>query len=199
MVLLDDHPADLINHATTNFNINPDKNAVARIHESLSTLEQARQLRIREAGSALKRLSRTHTSLAQQHQETVSSHSSAAHAAKIVELDTEKFRIAKSASDLEIESERFHSELDGLRGRLQELESQGVEGDEQSRARWESEDPTVLRLAVYRSLGIDVEADAAGNYSKAVVRNAQKGDVHVVNINPKFSRYFYADFFWGKI
>ena len=82
---------------------------------------------------------------------------------------------------------------------MQELESQGVEGDEQSRARWESEDPTVLRLAVYRSLGIDVEADAAGNYSKAVVRNAQKGDVHVVNINPKFSRYFYADFFWGKI
>ncbi len=53
-----------------------------------------------------------------------------------------------------------------------------------------------LKLKVYRSLGIDVEADNAGNYNKAVIRNNQKGDVHVVNIDPKFSRYFYANYFW---
>jgi kinetochore protein Spc24 len=89
--------------------------------------------------------------------------------------------------------------LETLKGRLQELEIQGVDGDEQSRAQRESEDPTVLRLAIYRSLGIDVDADGTGNYNKAVVRNSQKGDVHVVNIDPKFSRFFYADFFWDKI
>lgn len=144
-------------------------------------------------------LSRTHDTLTKQHNETISSHSSTTHAAKIVELDTQKFRIAKSASDLEIESERLESELEGLKGRLQELEMQGVEGDEQARAQRESEDPTVLRLAVYRSLGIDVEADKDGNYNKAVVRNAAKGDVHIVNIDPKFSRAFYANFFWDKI
>ena len=53
-----------------------------------------------------------------------------------------------------------------------------------------------LKLKVYRSLGIDVEADNAGNYSKAVIRNNQKGDVHVVNIDPKFSRFFYSNYFW---
>ena len=53
-----------------------------------------------------------------------------------------------------------------------------------------------LKLKVYRSLGIDVEADNAGNYNKAVIRNNQKGDVHVVNIDPKFSRFFYANYFW---
>jgi kinetochore protein Spc24 len=53
-----------------------------------------------------------------------------------------------------------------------------------------------LKLKVYRSLGIDIEADNAGNYNKAVVRNAQKGDVHVVNIDPKFSRFFYANYLW---
>ena len=53
-----------------------------------------------------------------------------------------------------------------------------------------------LKLKVYRSLGIDVEADAAGNYNKAVIRNNQKGDVHVVNIDPKFSRFFYSNYFW---
>ena len=36
------------------FNTGPDKFAISRINESLSTLQQARDLRIREAESALK-------------------------------------------------------------------------------------------------------------------------------------------------
>ena len=53
-----------------------------------------------------------------------------------------------------------------------------------------------LKLKVYRSLGIDVEADKSGTYNKAVIRNNAKGDVHVVSIDPKSSRFFYANYFW---
>ena len=53
-----------------------------------------------------------------------------------------------------------------------------------------------LKLKVYRSLGIDVQADGAGHCNKAVIRNNQKGDVHVINIDPKFSRFFYSNYFW---
>lgn len=56
-----------------------------------------------------------------------------------------------------------------------------------------------LKLKIYRSLGIDVEPDSAGNYNRAVIRNNQKGDVHVVNIDPKFSRFFYANYFWQTV
>ena len=73
----------------------------------------------------------------------MSSHNSADHASHIVELDTQKFRIAKAASDLEIESERLEQDLDGLKGRLQELDMQGVEGDEGTKARREIHDPTM--------------------------------------------------------
>ena len=51
--------------------------------------------------------------------------------------------MAKSASDLEIEGERLEQELEGLRGRLLELELQGVEGGEAERARRELEDETM--------------------------------------------------------
>ena len=44
----------LISHTINNFNIGPDKQAVARVNESLSALQQARGLRIREAEGALK-------------------------------------------------------------------------------------------------------------------------------------------------
>ena len=151
-----------------------------------------------------------------QHNETLFSHKTADHASQIVELDTQKFRIAKAASDLEIESERLEQELEGLKGRLHDLDIQGVEGSESAKARREQDDPTLwvissisgnwsaltitrLKLKIYRSLGIDVDPDSAGNYNKAVIRNSQKGDVHVVNIDPKFSRFFYANYFWQTI
>jgi len=53
-----------------------------------------------------------------------------------------------------------------------------------------------LKLKVYRSLGIDAEVDSAGNHNKAIIRNNQKGDVHVVKIDPKFSRFSYSNYFW---
>lgn len=73
----------------------------------------------------------------------VASHQSGDHAAQIVELDTQKFRIAKAASDLEIEGERLEQELETLKGRLQELELQGVEGDDAAKARRGIDDPTM--------------------------------------------------------
>lgn len=88
-------------------------------------------------------LSRNLATMSQQHSETVSAQDSVDHASQIVELDTQKFRIAKAASDLEIEGERLEQELDGLKSRLHELDVQGVEGDDVAKAKREVDDPTM--------------------------------------------------------
>lgn len=195
-MLLDEDPATLIHHTLTNFNIAPDKSALARVNDSLGTLEQSRNLRIRDAETALRKLSRSLATLSSQHKEIVSGHDSGRHASEIVELDTRKFRVAKQAQELEVESERLEGELENLKARLAELEDQGVEGDQMTRRSREADDPTILRLWLYQSLGIDLEQDAAGNYNKATIRNTKVGDVHVLNIDPKFSKFFYADYLW---
>ena len=84
--------------------------------------------------------------LSSQHKDAVRSHSSAAHAAEIVELDTKKFRIAKGASEMEMEGERLEGELERMKTRMSELENQGLEGDEGARRRREADDPTVYVL-----------------------------------------------------
>ncbi|RAH43841.1 kinetochore Spc24 family protein [Aspergillus aculeatinus CBS 121060] len=198
-MLLDENPATLIHHTIGNFNIQPDKQAVTRINDSLATLQQSRELRMREAESALRKLSRHLSALNNQQEEAVAAHDAGQHAAEMVELDTKKFRIAKSATELEIESERLEGELEMLRERLADLEAQGVEGDEPTRREREMDDATLLRLKIYRSLGVDIEADETGNFNKAVIRNSRKGDVHVVNIDPKFSRFFYSNYFWSTM
>ncbi|KAK5047962.1 kinetochore-associated Ndc80 complex subunit spc24 [Exophiala bonariae] len=195
-MLLDEDPAALIRATVSNFNIAPDKAALSRVNDSLSTLQQSRGLRTRDAETALRKLSRQFATLSSQHREVISGHDSGRHASEIVQLDTKKFRIAKQASELEIENERLEADLDRLKMRLVDLEEQGVEGDEASRLTRDAEDPTILRLWLYRSLGITLGQDEAGNYNKATIGNTKKGDVHVVNIDPKFSTYFYADYFW---
>ena len=144
-------------------------------------------------------LARAFEARKKQYDDAVESHRNNAPSTRMMEMDDQKFRVAKAASDLEIENERLESELEGLSNRLQALDVQGLDGDDASRARRESEDPVVLKLKIYRSLGIEVEPDAAGNYNKAVIRNDKKSDVHVVNIDPKFSRYFYANYFWSTL
>ncbi|GMG04159.1 unnamed protein product [Aspergillus oryzae var. brunneus] len=133
----------LIHHTIGNFNIQPDKQAVTRINDSLSTLQQSRELRMREAESSLRKLSRHLHSLNAQHEEAVAAHDSSKHAADMVELDTKKFRIAKAATELEIESERLESELEMLKERLADLEAQGLEGDEATRRERELDDATM--------------------------------------------------------
>ena len=61
------------------------------------------------------------------------------------------------------------------------------------------DDEISLKLKVYRGLGIDIERDDDGEYSKAIIRNAKKGDVNIVNIDNKFSRFFYANYFWQQL
>ena len=50
-------------------------------------------------------------------------------------LDTEKFRIAKEASDLEIEGERLEAEIESARNALADVEAQGPEGGDAARSR----------------------------------------------------------------
>ena len=51
--------------------------------------------------------------------------------------------MAKSAADLEVESERLEQELDALQSKLSDLEAQGVEGGEGEQGKRELEDETM--------------------------------------------------------
>jgi kinetochore protein Spc24, fungi type len=192
--------SQLIRHTIHNFNIAPDRQAISRVHDSLSTLQSARELRLNDATTTLKKLARTLSTLSSQHEELVSGHSSTAHASEIARLDTQKFRTAKACSDLEMEGERLAATAAELGARLAELEAQGVEGGVDVAAKDPVDDEVLLRLKVYRSLGIEIERDGQdGEFSRAVVRNDRKGDVHVVNMDKNFSRFFYANYFWNTL
>lgn len=78
----------------------------------------------------------------------------------------------------------------------------GLEGEEQGEERKGEEDERVLRLKVYRALGIEAEVDeASGEVKRAVIRGRGGRDVNVVDVGrgEKFDRFFYAGLFWGSL
>ena len=140
--------------------------------------------------------------MASQYALTTQSHNPTTHASQILTLDTHKFRVAKDASELEIEGERLEGEIAATRDTLAAVDEEGPEGGDAARTAMVGggEDEILLKLKVYRMLGIEVQPDErTGLYEKAVVRSKEKGDVHVVNIDPKLSRYFYANYFWNTL
>jgi len=215
--------SQLIRHTIGNFNIQPDKHSVSRINDSLSTLAQARDLQLREHKTALQRLQRKHQTLSSHHNELVSSHTPTAHSTRIADLDTKKFRTAKAASDLEIDCEKLSSHLADLSSHLQSLQIQGIDGyldlpsqstnpsnaltsSQQTNLKFptgptptEQDAAAVLELFVFRSLGIEDAGYTKEGYRKLVVRNEERGDVGSLELNPKFSAYFFANFIWGYL
>lgn len=95
----------------------------------------------------------------------------------MIALDRQKFRLAKEASDLEIESERLEGEVGTAQGQLSEMESGG--GRRRSMVQREEGDGLQsLKIKLYRSLGAEFEGEGTGR--RIVVRNMREGNVEVI-------------------
>lgn len=112
-------------------------------------------------------------------------------------LDREKFQLAKSINELESSNHALEGKVQQAKEELEMVEADDVLSDPKIVA----EDDVLLKLKVYRSLGIEVEQDeeVPGVFTKAIVRNTAKGDVHVVKIESRFSKFFYANYFWNVL
>jgi kinetochore protein Spc24 len=57
-----------------------------------------------------------------------------------------------------------------------------------------------LKLQFFRSLGIDATQDPkTGEYTRAIIRNSNRGDVNVVNVDGKMTPSFTANLFWDAL
>lgn len=128
MVLFDEDPNQLLKETISQFHIAPDRDSLSRISDSLSLLSNARVSRLDQQRAALKSLSRRLNGLQEGRKWEEDRHDAGGHAERMLKMDTEKFRVAKGASDAEIEGERLEGELASLRQHLDVLERQGVEG-----------------------------------------------------------------------
>ncbi|KAA8895376.1 Spc24 subunit of Ndc80-domain-containing protein [Sphaerosporella brunnea] len=196
MVLLEEEPHRLLASVQENFGIDGDTAQIARISDDLKSLQSSRQKTKDDQQRLLRNLTRALNAAKQTHDEAAKTHQSARHVEKLYELDREKFNLGKKILDLEKQTHLLEGQLAQLRQELDNLDAD----DPTDRAVQEEDDGTTLKLHVYRGLGIELEEDGAGGYSKAIVRNVAKGDFNIVNLEEKkWTRHFYVNYFWDLL
>lgn len=158
-------PDKLIHEVLSNFNISSDVQSLSRINETLFTIAETRTKTLDESRNLLRALSRRMEIAKQSMEASVLAAAKAEHGQNMLLLDREKFSLAKNINELESSSHHLEGQLARLK---EELESDGE--DAIQTAMMEAEDGTLLKLKVYRSLGIEIQEDGAGGYNKAVIR-----------------------------
>lgn len=207
MVLLEEEPREFLSSLIKNFELS-DTRQISRINDSLRTLSTARAKEQDTVRSTLRQISRKSDFAEQSLKETEKAHREANHPERMTRLDREKFALGKAVNELE---SKAHS-LEGRLARLREQARNVEEEDPYERALGEQEQ-VLLRLMLYRSLGIELEGDGAGGFSRATVGklwewrlggiyaddgvvNEKKSDIQTIKITNKLPPNYYANQFW---
>ncbi|KAK9450676.1 Spc24 subunit of Ndc80-domain-containing protein [Limtongia smithiae] len=200
-----DSLASLISSTTENFQIAPDVQAITRISDHIRILKAARDLERDQQLDILRSLSRR-LELAKAAVSTPASPRRRQHTSRMLALDRQKFALAKNINDLESAYNSSEATLARLNDELNKLRNEDVLETESGA----QQDSTVavnmltllscrLLLKVYRSLGISLEPDDAGGYSRAVVWSQQSNDIHTLNLDKSYSNYFIANYLWDMM
>ncbi|KAK7207067.1 Spc24 subunit of Ndc80-domain-containing protein [Myxozyma melibiosi] len=189
-----DKMSTLVASTAANFQIAPDVQAVSRISDHIRILKAARELERDQQMELLRALSRR-TELAKSAVTSLSSPSKRNHTERMLALDREKFALAKTINELESAYHSSETTLARLNNDLEKLRSEDVLASESSA----QQDSTILLLKVYRSLGVSLESDDIGGYSKAVVRSQESNDMHVLNMDKSYSNFFIANHLWSMM
>ncbi|KAJ3192237.1 kinetochore-associated Ndc80 complex subunit spc24 [Irineochytrium annulatum] len=112
------------------------------------------------------------------------------HQRRMAALDNDKYSKAKGIRGLEEELER-------LEARRRELASELAKVAEQEKKYDEMPPPDdAVKLTIYKNLGIHLITDDNDKVVECRVHSQFKNDVETLQVNDKFSRFFYANSLW---
>ncbi|KAK9373724.1 Spc24 subunit of Ndc80-domain-containing protein [Lipomyces chichibuensis] len=189
-----DSVQSLLSSTVSNFQITPDVQAISRISDHIRILKSARELERDQMLDILRSLSRR-LELAKTAATAPSSPTRRSHTEKILELDREKFSLAKTINEFESAYHASEGTLTRLNEELERVKNEDVMAEASSA----QQDPTILLLKIYRSLGISLEDDGMGGYAKAVVRSHLNNDIHVLSLDKTYSNFFIANYIWDMM
>ncbi|KAF9419829.1 hypothetical protein BGZ94_009312 [Podila epigama] len=208
----------LIRDVSTQFQRSgPDLQDIQKTMEDITETEKMRNEMLQDARSVLQSLSRSvQRSRSMGNRSTVDPES-LNHDEYMINMDQQKFTLAQSIQDLDQSIASLEAEAQQLRMDVLELDSSHVSrGDHtpdsrrlRSRTGADIEDDdednmlddpvhamTVLKLQLYRGLGIEMIESDRGEYTKARIRSHNSNEVHLVKFDDQLSPYYQTNLIW---
>ncbi|ODQ80883.1 hypothetical protein BABINDRAFT_166452 [Babjeviella inositovora NRRL Y-12698] len=214
--MLEEIPAVLLRSTIDNFQLEPDLQTVDRINDSISLLKTSRENQINEETTILANLTRQLEISENSLKEFQGSEPVLATAEQLQENERKKFTLAKNLNDLEMQLNNLNLQLNKLNNEYDKADqeynnfiayqeevplSSGLDGVTAS------DDSTVLKLKLYRSLGIKIEqpgmaapdTNPSDLLEKVVIYNKVQDTTNILKLDEKYSDYFVSNYVWDRI
>ncbi|KAF9431809.1 hypothetical protein BGZ76_011674 [Entomortierella beljakovae] len=196
----------------------PDVQNIQKAIQDIRETETVRRENINDSRSLLQKMSRDLQLSRSKGSRKHIDPESLKHDTQMYEMDKKKFSIAKSIQNLDQDIASLEAEVQQLRYQSLELDStyksngttNGMNNDEYGMLRDDEPVPddtmeilddtahatAVLRLQLYRGLGIEMLENDLGAYTKARIRSNARNDVRLVKFDDKLSPYFQTNLIW---
>ncbi|KAJ3035223.1 kinetochore-associated Ndc80 complex subunit spc24 [Rhizophlyctis rosea] len=183
-------PLTLARTLTDNLNGPQDAAKIRSIHSYLARAQDARAKEVNDIQGLLKALSRQLEIAKESADRPARELSATQYVQRMANLDNERASVAKDLAEGEASMGALEDELRRL---------------EEEREAWMREmekdanlppDEQILKLQIYRSLGIEFEKNESGAFCKGIVRSTKSKDIHTYDLDPKYSNFFYANVLW---
>ncbi|KAJ3258029.1 kinetochore-associated Ndc80 complex subunit spc24 [Chytriomyces hyalinus] len=181
----------IVPHLLEQLDVLEDAASLSSYLSTLNTLTHEREAAKQDAMDTLKRLSLSLEKAKRETEAAQAAHAAHKHAnhVELASIEDARFRIAKqiqaeekSISTLESRRAALLSELEALKAE-EELEAS------------RPPDESVLKLNMYKSLGIDLVYEN-DTIVRCHVRSVKKNDIMPLDLSVHYSRYFYANILW---
>lgn len=117
------------------------------------------------------------------------------HVDLIHQLDREKFALAKAINELESTNDHNSAGLLKLKRELEEL----IDEDVLDTATSDVEDSTLLKLKVFRSLGVSFDGDRPETHTKALIQSSTQNNLYTLSLDKQYSNFFISNYIWDKM
>ncbi|ANB13942.1 spindle pole body protein Spc24 [Sugiyamaella lignohabitans] len=202
----------LIQSTMEHFEIQEDIDTCDRTEQMFQRIQEKRKKITDESYDTLRALSRK---LELAKAKTDPSEKSAAHreaTQRLVQLDREKFALAKSLNELEQSNTSSQTTLDILRQELEDLKD--ADSIEETSSQY-VDNAAVLKLKFYRSLGLrfsddedetglgsgktSADGQSASTGLRVFIQSSTENRVHVFSIDKNYSSQFVANYIWDHM
>lgn len=178
-----------------NFDIQEDLDKWDTIQSKIRDTHLSRRGKLDEMGTTLRSLSRQLELAKASMQEAQSKADAANISQELKSLDKEKFLLAKSINEMEQQNASSLTLIDQLT-----LELQRLENEDTSQALAEDiDDAEILKLKVYRSLGIELEAASQSQVPTRAVIQSSNGKIQIFNLDKNYSPSFVSNYLWERL
>ncbi|OZJ04175.1 hypothetical protein BZG36_02172 [Bifiguratus adelaidae] len=186
-------PLKLIRACMGLFNASEDLETIAKVNKAVIEAEEIRTREQEESRNTLRALSRQ-LELAKGNATRPPDHPDEnAHTQKINTLDLQKFSLAKNIREMEGEMVSLEAQISSLRE-----ESEQIDREQEAPDNLELDDK-VIRLHIYRALGVELQITEESNFAEAKIASTAQNDVKTVSLDDKYSRFFYVNYLWDMI